>query len=62
MQTPTSLSMLEVKGMTTSSLLQELFDTFPPINPTPAMTMEQIMYQAGQRSIVEWIQSKMDES
>jgi len=24
--------------------------------------MEQIMYQAGQRSIVEWIQSKMDES
>jgi len=24
--------------------------------------MEQIMYQAGQRSIVEWIQNKMDES
>ena len=62
MQTPTSLSMLEVKGMTTTSLLQELFDTFPPINPTPQMTMEQIMYQAGQRSIVEWIQTKMDES
>jgi hypothetical protein len=54
--------MLEVKGMTFSSLLQELFDTFPPINPTPQMTMEQIMYQAGQRSIVEWIQTKMDES
>jgi hypothetical protein len=54
--------MLEVKGMAMSSLLQELFDTFPPINPTPQMTMEQIMYQAGQRSIVEWIQSKMDES
>jgi len=48
--------------MATSSLLQELIETFPPINPTPQMTMEQIMYQAGQRSIVEWIQNKLDES
>jgi len=62
MQSPISMSMLEVKGMQTSSLLAELMETFPPINPTPQMTMEQIMYQAGQRSIVEWIQSKMDES
>ena len=62
MQTPIYLSTHEALGMTASSLLQELMETFPPINPTPTMTMEQIMYQAGQRSIVEWIQSKMDES
>jgi len=61
MQTPISPSMLEVTGMNLRSILAQLEDVFPPTNPTPEMTMEQIMYRSGQRSVVEWIQSKMEE-
>jgi hypothetical protein len=53
--------MLEVTGMNLRSILAQLEDVFPPTNPTPEMTMEQIMYRSGQRSVVEWIQSKMEE-
>ena len=61
MQTPISPSMLEVTGMNLRSILAQLEDVFPPTNPTPEMTMEQIMYRSGQRSVVEWIQAKMEE-
>jgi len=54
--------MLEAKGLTTSALLQELNETFPPITPHPDNPINLIMYRSGQRSVVEWIQSKMDES
>lgn len=61
MQTPTSLNMLEVTGMNLTAILAQLEEVFPPTNPTPDMTMEQIMYRSGQRSVVEWIQAKMEE-
>jgi hypothetical protein len=61
MQTPISPNMLEVTGMNLRSILAQLEDVFPPTNPTPDMTMEQIMYRSGQRSVVEWIQAKMEE-
>jgi hypothetical protein len=48
-------------GLTVKQLLAELEDVFPPINPTPDFTINQIMYRSGQRSVVEWIQSKLDE-
>jgi hypothetical protein len=53
--------MLEVTGMSFRAILAQLEEVFPPTNPTPDMTMEQIMYRSGQRSVVEWIQSKMEE-
>ena len=58
----TYLRTLEVFGMQAKVLLQELDTTFPPTNPNPDMTMEQIMYRSGQRSVVEWIENKMEEN
>ena len=48
-------------GLTVDQLLAELEDVFPPVNPTPDTSLSNIMYRAGQRSVVEWINSKLDE-
>ncbi len=40
-------------------VLEELQHRFPPITPTPINTLSEIMYQAGQRSIVEWIEQRL---
>jgi len=42
-------------------VLQELQERFPPINPTPTHSLSEVMYLAGQRSIVEWIQQRLKE-
>ena len=42
-------------------LLEELEEKFPPVNPHPKEQIEPIMYKAGQRSIVNWIQSRIDD-
>ena len=42
-------------------LLEELEDVFPPVNPTPDISVGHIMYRAGQRSVVEWIENRLDE-
>ena len=47
--------------MQAQAIVQDLDQTFPPTNPTPEMTMEQIMYRSGQRSVVEWMKEKMEE-
>jgi len=47
--------------MVANAMLQKLEENFPPTNPTPNSTMESIMYQAGQRSVVEWIKNYMEE-
>jgi len=60
MQIKTSHSTLNL-GLTVEQLLAELEDVFPPVTPTPDSTIAQIMYRSGQRSVVEWIQSKLDE-
>jgi len=62
MQTPISLSTLELFGMESRALLNELEATFPPTNPHPDDTINQIMYRSGQRSVVEWIYSKLEET
>ena len=54
--------MLETVGMQARGLTHQLEEIFPPINPTPEDTMEKIMYQAGQRSVVEWIIQYMEEN
>ena len=60
MQIQTSHSMPEF-GLTVRRLLEELEDVFPPVNPTPDTSVGHIMYRAGQRSVVEWIENRLDE-
>jgi hypothetical protein len=55
-----SLNMLEAKGMELQSMLSDLNETFPPVNPTPADDLTTIMYRAGQRSVVEYILNQME--
>ena len=42
-------------------LLEELEDVFPPVNPSPDTSLNSIMYRAGQRSVLEWIENRLDE-
>ena len=58
---PNMLNLLETKGMQASALVSELQENFPPVNPHPSQSIGQVMYLAGQRSVVEWIINKMDE-
>jgi hypothetical protein len=55
-----SLNMLEARGMELQSMLSDLNETFPPVNPTPADDLTTIMYRAGQRSVVEYILNQME--
>ena len=59
MQIPTSLSTLNI--LTVERLLEELEDRFPLTNPQPGTDLDQIMYRAGQRSVLEWIENRIDE-
>jgi len=47
--------------MQARTLIQELDETFPPVSPTPDQPIEYIMYRSGQRSVVDWIQLKLEE-
>ena len=48
-------------GPNTQSLLQEMEEKFPPINPHPKEELSGIMYKAGQRSVVEWMRHRLEE-
>jgi len=50
-----------ILGPTLESVLLELEEIHPPLNPTPDESMEQIMYRSGQRSVVEWIRNRIEE-
>jgi hypothetical protein len=54
------LSMLETLGMETHAIAQQLSDNFPVVNPSPDDTIETIMYRSGQRSVVEWLLTRME--
>jgi hypothetical protein len=56
-----TLNLLETKGIQANALLAILEENFPQTNPTPHSTIEQIMYRAGQRAVVEWVYQYMDE-
>ena len=60
MQTPISLNMLETHGLQLRTVLQELEENFPPVTPTPNDSHSLIMYRSGQRSVVEWIQQRLE--
>ena len=53
--------MLETMGLETKAIINEMEDIFPPVNPSPTDSVEQIMYRAGQRSVVEWIYNKLED-
>ena len=61
MQSPISLNMLETHGLQLTSLVQQLEENFPPTNPHPDDSHSKIMYSAGQRSVVEWINHRLTE-
>jgi hypothetical protein len=44
-----------------NALVQEMLEVFPPVNPNPSQSYEQIMYQAGQRDVVEWFINKLQD-
>tara|TARA_R100000654_G_scaffold19110_1_gene39320 strand:+ start:629 stop:802 length:174 start_codon:yes stop_codon:yes gene_type:complete len=52
--------MLEaIIGPTISSIEVELDEMFPPLNPHPKQTISEVMYLAGQRSVVEWYKKRV---
>ena len=48
-------------GPNLKSILMELEDKFPPVNPHPKEELNVIMYKAGQRSIIEWLRERLEE-
>ena len=47
-------------GPNIQSLATEMDQKFPHINPHPKEDIAAIMYKAGQRSVVEWYQERID--
>ena len=60
MQSSTSLSTLELFGMEAKAVLQQLEETFPPVNPGPGDSINTIMYRSGQRSVIEFLKTKLE--
>ena len=56
----TSLSTLELFGMEAKAVLQQLEETFPPVNPGPGDSISTIMYRSGQRSVIEYLKTKLE--
>lgn len=53
-----TLETFEAHGLQLKSLVADLEYDFPPFNPTPTMSDREIMWRAGQRSVVEYILRK----
>ena len=49
-------------GPNINSLLLEMEEKFPPVNPHPKEELNTIMYKAGQRSVVEWDRDRVEEN
>jgi len=49
-------------GPNPESLLLEMGEKFPPVNPHPKEELASIMYKAGQRSVIEWYQNRIEEA
>ena len=48
-------------GPNIESLLLEMEEKFPPVNPHPKEELASIMYKAGQRSVIEWYRHRIEE-
>ena len=50
-----------ILGPNVDSLLLEMEEKFPPVNPHPKEELSSIMYKAGQRSVIEWYKNRLEE-
>lgn len=57
----TYLNTLETLGLNVNTVLQEMEELFPPLTPHPSQSLNDIMYKAGQRSVVEWLQQRLEQ-
>jgi len=48
-----------ILGPNLESILLELEEKFPPVNPHPKEEIGAIMYRSGQRSVVDWINNRI---
>ena len=48
-------------GPNLKSILLELEEKFPPVNPHPKEEIGAIMYKSGQRSVIEWLRNRIEE-
>jgi len=48
-------------GPNLESMVLEMDEKFPPVTPHPKEELASIMYKAGQRSVVEWFQNRLEE-
>ena len=53
--------MLETFGITVKQVIHHMDEAFPPLQVSPTMTHDEIMYRAGQRSVVEWFIEQLQE-
>tara|TARA_B100001250_G_scaffold346523_1_gene316396 strand:+ start:631 stop:804 length:174 start_codon:yes stop_codon:yes gene_type:complete len=42
-------------------LLDEIQEVFPPTTPIPTDTVSQVMYNAGQQSVIQWLIKRMED-
>ena len=50
-----------IYGPALLTILAEMQEIFPPVQPTPHDSVEMIMYKAGQRYVVEWLLQRMEQ-
>ena len=61
MQIQTSLATLKFHRQELEQLLEELENTFGNLEVHPKMSSEEIMYKAGQQSVVEYVKQKLED-
>ena len=61
MQTPTSHHTLKLNHKALEHIHHELETMFGDLTIHPRMSSEEIMYQAGQKSVVEYVKQKLEE-
>ena len=49
-------------GPNLESLLLEMEEKFPPVNPHPKEELPSIMYKAGQRSVIELYKYRLEDN
>ena len=49
-----------VYGPEMINILQEMEDVFPLQNPQPNESLQYIMFKAGQRSVIEWLNQRLE--
>ena len=61
MQTQISLATLKLHNERLEQMVDQLEDSFGNLTIHPKMSIEEVMYKAGQQSVVDYIKSKMED-